>query len=133
MIRRPPRSTLFPYTTLFRSILLAREDILAVEQHRVITEPGELGCVAVIEAGTRVAGEDHDDRAFAGGGSVGGLGRTVRPRRGGDTSRPACACQEERERPPDETSPRTTVAREPVRRHARECSGGEKRHAQPPM
>src|SRR5256885_10684536 len=24
MIRRPPRSTLFPYTTLFRSILLAR-------------------------------------------------------------------------------------------------------------
>src|SRR2546422_8361290 len=25
MIRRPPRSTLFPYTTLFRSILLERE------------------------------------------------------------------------------------------------------------
>src|SRR2546425_11333578 len=25
MIRRPPRSTLFPYTTLFRSILAARE------------------------------------------------------------------------------------------------------------
>src|SRR2546426_7764677 len=25
MIRRPPRSTLFPYTTLFRSILLAAE------------------------------------------------------------------------------------------------------------
>src|SRR5260370_17656207 len=24
MIRRPPRSTLFPYTTLFRSLLLAR-------------------------------------------------------------------------------------------------------------
>src|SRR2546422_8285880 len=24
MIRRPPRSTLFPYTTLFRSVLLAR-------------------------------------------------------------------------------------------------------------
>ena len=90
------------------AILLAREDILAVEQHRVITEPGELGCVAVIEAGTRVAGEDHDDRAFAGGGSVGGLGRTVRPRRGGDTSRPACARHEERERPPDET--RSTLA-----------------------
>src|SRR5436309_7002804 len=32
MIRRPPRSTLFPYTTLFRSFLLggmAREDISA--------------------------------------------------------------------------------------------------------
>src|SRR3712207_8148200 len=26
MIRRPPRSTLFPYTTLFRSIELARGD-----------------------------------------------------------------------------------------------------------
>src|SRR5688572_31433672 len=25
MIRRPPRSTLFPYTTLFRSVLLAEE------------------------------------------------------------------------------------------------------------
>src|SRR5947209_10269208 len=28
MIRRPPRSTLFPYTTLFRSLLLAYELIL---------------------------------------------------------------------------------------------------------
>src|SRR5690554_7749362 len=27
MIRRPPRSTLFPYTTLFRSQQLAREEI----------------------------------------------------------------------------------------------------------
>src|SRR3712207_8590252 len=27
MIRRPPRSTLFPYTTLFRSFLLRIEDI----------------------------------------------------------------------------------------------------------
>src|SRR2546430_11361773 len=26
MIRRPPRSTLFPYTTLFRSVLNARDD-----------------------------------------------------------------------------------------------------------
>src|SRR5256885_7446614 len=32
MIRRPPRSTLFPYTTLFRSVLLgAHEDALVVE------------------------------------------------------------------------------------------------------
>src|SRR2546426_1393964 len=30
MIRRPPRSTLFPYTTLFRSIALAR-----IEQHEI--------------------------------------------------------------------------------------------------
>src|SRR5256885_11633999 len=31
MIRRPPRSTLFPYTTLFRSILTARVYDVAVE------------------------------------------------------------------------------------------------------
>src|SRR5256885_11982852 len=29
MIRRPPRSTLFPYTTLFRSALFHRRDVLA--------------------------------------------------------------------------------------------------------
>src|SRR3712207_6866402 len=28
MIRRPPRSTLFPYTTLFRSVLLVRREVL---------------------------------------------------------------------------------------------------------
>src|SRR3712207_7280191 len=27
MIRRPPRSTLFPYTTLFRSVVLAGRDL----------------------------------------------------------------------------------------------------------
>src|SRR2546422_1790661 len=27
MIRRPPRSTLFPYTTLFRSLLAVEEDV----------------------------------------------------------------------------------------------------------
>src|SRR3712207_9561343 len=33
MIRRPPRSTLFPYTTLFRSVFLTSE-FLKVVQHR---------------------------------------------------------------------------------------------------
>src|SRR5256885_6052452 len=32
MIRRPPRSTLFPYTTLFRSTLLAHRHV-RIEQH----------------------------------------------------------------------------------------------------
>src|SRR3712207_7248059 len=59
MIRRPPRSTLFPYTTLFRSELLERGDLAHrprrlvavhlrhhdVHQHdvgvRVLPEPGE--------------------------------------------------------------------------------------------
>src|SRR2546421_5845611 len=29
MIRRPPRSTLFPYTTLFRSVFFATEDVMS--------------------------------------------------------------------------------------------------------
>src|SRR2546425_6964062 len=33
MIRRPPRSTLFPYTTLFRSLLVFLE-VLQLRQHR---------------------------------------------------------------------------------------------------
>src|SRR5256885_7183805 len=48
MIRRPPRSTLFPYTTLFRSVMaddLARRGIDAHEPH---------------DAGAR--GFDHDAR-----------------------------------------------------------------------
>src|SRR3712207_7645639 len=32
MIRRPPRSTLFPYTTLFRSVLLTQ----TIEQERAV-------------------------------------------------------------------------------------------------
>src|SRR2546426_4945839 len=38
MIRRPPRSTLFPYTTLFRSITHARLPI----HRRQITEGGDV-------------------------------------------------------------------------------------------
>src|SRR2546421_2786672 len=54
MIRRPPRSTLFPYTTLFRSIdpaqPLAREGIGLVRQHLHL---GHVGC----EEGDVVADE----------------------------------------------------------------------------
>src|SRR3712207_9024597 len=37
MIRRPPRSTLFPYTTLFRSFALRR--VVAVRARRADPEP----------------------------------------------------------------------------------------------
>src|SRR3712207_7765723 len=38
MIRRPPRSTLFPYTTLFRSELLAQahEDVATLRREMII-------------------------------------------------------------------------------------------------
>src|SRR5256885_11913007 len=44
MIRRPPRSTLFPYTTLFRSVgvehhLLRLAWICPHEHHSAVTEP----------------------------------------------------------------------------------------------
>src|SRR3712207_9293658 len=41
MIRRPPRSTLFPYTTLFRS---RHQPVLGLD--RVVLAPGPLGLVA---------------------------------------------------------------------------------------
>src|SRR2546426_2049901 len=41
MIRRPPRSTLFPYTTLFRSLeLLVHHDPERLEQARKVRRPG---------------------------------------------------------------------------------------------
>src|SRR2546425_7249891 len=39
MIRRPPRSTLFPYTTLFRSLVLELFDLLLVGRYAL--EPTE--------------------------------------------------------------------------------------------
>src|SRR5687767_15335236 len=58
MIRRPPRSTLFPYTTLFRSdhqrvdaFQVAPQDRLAVgdgEQHRMAASVGHRLRVAVV-------------------------------------------------------------------------------------
>src|SRR5256885_9873154 len=35
MIRRPPRSTLFPYTTLFRSVTLSWENVGAMPRQRL--------------------------------------------------------------------------------------------------
>src|SRR2546422_9491515 len=42
MIRRPPRSTLFPYTTLFRSVLLLTRmhcGVVQAGRHRIFIEP----------------------------------------------------------------------------------------------
>src|SRR5260221_6605593 len=56
MIRRPPRSTLFPYTTLFRSIAtfddqVHDEDDDQHEQDRLHQETGELGDIFFEGAG----------------------------------------------------------------------------------
>src|SRR5438270_13976901 len=41
MLRRPPRSTLFPYTTLFRSVPLLDEDLRAVIDERFVRQHRE--------------------------------------------------------------------------------------------
>src|SRR5256885_7258994 len=38
MIRRPPRSTLFPYTTLFRSVDGTPTDCVTLALHRILNE-----------------------------------------------------------------------------------------------
>src|SRR2546426_7776654 len=53
MIRRPPRSTLFPYTTLFRSPRPRDGD----RHERAIGRPGRLRCPAGLAAGRRAARE----------------------------------------------------------------------------
>src|SRR3712207_8555743 len=43
MIRRPPRSTLFPYTTLFRSAPLVRHNVAVYASHLPLDAHPELG------------------------------------------------------------------------------------------
>ena len=43
MIRRPPRSTLFPYTTLFRSVGAVFEHALTVNETHLVTAAGMFG------------------------------------------------------------------------------------------
>src|SRR5260370_40711632 len=40
MIRRPPRSTLFPYTTLFRSVLMVIAPLAVLQQRQHSSERG---------------------------------------------------------------------------------------------
>src|SRR3712207_8076068 len=71
MIRRPPRSTLFPYTTLFRSRADGDETTVArgkigpqpqiPEQHigRVLHDPGEHRAELVADALGAIRSEEH--------------------------------------------------------------------------
>ena len=59
MIRRPPRSTLFPYTTLFRS-LSDLDDLQAHPQNRFCQVATENGAVEMLAPGAVVAGEQPD-------------------------------------------------------------------------
>src|SRR2546429_7483108 len=87
MIRRPPRSTLFPYTTLFRSIRRPIRPVLSSSRHaassncstrrRELTPapgeaepPGELGSALWVTSDT---GSPPEDRELSGQGGLGGV------------------------------------------------------------
>src|SRR3712207_9493714 len=56
MIRLPPRSTLFPYTTLFRSRAVHREQLVVVLERRAVVAAGELQLFAgVVERRVELA------------------------------------------------------------------------------
>src|SRR5256885_3394218 len=60
MIRRPPRSTLFPYTTLFRSLLDGVKDGVVGDPKRCTFDPGVLECKGAEDAGIeRARSEEH--------------------------------------------------------------------------
>src|SRR3712207_28252 len=69
MIRRPPRSTLFPYTTLFRSKQNKRQDsendigVDEADVHRSIRRV-RLGSRAVVRAATNLGGDAGDKTPF---------------------------------------------------------------------
>src|SRR5437867_9424173 len=62
MIRRPPRSTLFPYTTLFRSAMSSTSVATAVDTLVLLMAAGKLEatCRALIAAG-RPSGEPRSE------------------------------------------------------------------------
>src|SRR2546427_2704396 len=64
MIRRPPRSTLFPYTTLFRSVLAAGLRLLAPDDDR-----DERGLLALLAPLRRVVAVDRKPQVGHGGGA----------------------------------------------------------------
>src|SRR2546422_1931344 len=84
MIRRPPRSTLFPYTTLFRSPLVAAEPPAAEVAGQIERAGGEDGVVRGGElqgAGESVAGISDNF------GALGKVARHRGQRLGGDGAR----------------------------------------------
>src|SRR5216683_4430144 len=132
MIRRPPRSTLFPYTTLFRSLLPAAEIEMSVpDVHVTVADPRRLDAqqyllalrlgIGILPRLERLAPFDDLHRTHAG-----ILRLSIRPRgRSGSPSRrargwPACrygGCRTPTARRPARSSPTAARRRSPPRRN----------------
>src|SRR5256886_11512141 len=63
MIRRPPRSTLFPYTTLFRSLIAEKPELLQHHVDHVDGDPAARDAIArrdlLVEHDVAHAGQVH--------------------------------------------------------------------------
>src|SRR3712207_7977442 len=73
MIRRPPRSTLFPYTTLFRSEVLCRAGFLIA--HRVLRSFVDAQLVVAERLAARDPREPVEEKAFLA--ECGGVGQQM--------------------------------------------------------
>src|SRR2546430_9104470 len=63
MIRRPPRSTLFPYTTLFRSVRVGQDvDPVQLDQERRVADPCQRVGAGIGPDGAQVARDDGKAR-----------------------------------------------------------------------
>src|SRR2546430_13463765 len=63
MIRRPPRSTLFPYTTLFRSVWVQRDTFGSDDDLHGLT--GEGGSAQVIDRKSTRLNSSHSQISYA--------------------------------------------------------------------
>src|SRR5258705_5730304 len=71
MIRRPPRSTLFPYTTLFRSITAQREDSFKIPNAALRFKPPEPAAPKTTPASNSLSAASGEPGSARPGGSGG--------------------------------------------------------------
>src|SRR3712207_7318892 len=64
MIRRPPRSTLFPYTTLFRSIRALQGPGPGIDDSHVIATAKHFAAHGQPEGGTNIAPSNYSERVL---------------------------------------------------------------------
>src|SRR5256885_7689919 len=116
MIRRPPRSTLFPYTTLFRSAAKAVDHVVvhATADEVGVDTPGEVHQVEDHE------GEDHDAAPPHGAAGVVGLHDTWGDRKSTRLNSShlvisyAAFCLKKKTAPTSRASPTTTPSSSPA-------------------
>src|SRR2546428_7468180 len=98
MIRRPPRSTLFPYTTLFRSQPLEHERLREHQDRDVVRQAT---CARHLELGDPGVGSDLMDEAFR---RMSSDRKSTRLNSSHDQISYAVFCLKKKNQPPTDTS-----------------------------